>query len=426
MLNVIILAAGKGTRMKSNLSKVLHKIAGISMFEIIANLAKSLNAKKVITVASEENYSAIKELSNDCIVTQKERLGTGHAVMQALSEIQDEGKAMILYADTPLITKETLEKMQKCEAEIVVLGFHASPETKYGRLVAEGDFVEEIVEFKDASASEKSITLCNSGIFLVKSSILKDLIPKISNKNAAKEFYLTDIIKLANTAGFSSKFILCEEAEVLGVNDKIDLSNCERNLQNKFRKTHMENGVSLTSPETVFFSFDTKISADVIIEPNVIFGKNVEIQSGCVIKAFSYIEDCKIGENASIGPFARIRGTTAIGENSKIGNFVEVKNSNLQNGVKAGHLAYIGDADIEEDVNVGAGVVFCNYDGRKKHRSTVSKNAFLGSNISLVSPVEIGESAVIAAGSVITKNVPSGSLAIERSEQKIIQKYSKK
>jgi bifunctional UDP-N-acetylglucosamine pyrophosphorylase/glucosamine-1-phosphate N-acetyltransferase len=426
MLNVIILAAGKGTRMKSNLSKVLHKVGGISMFEIILNLAKSLNAKKIITVASEENHSLISKLSSDCIVTQKERLGTGHAVMQGLSEIQSEGKTMILYADTPLITKETLEKMQNCEAEIVVLGFHASPETKYGRLLTEGDSVKEIVEFKDASASEKSITLCNSGIFLVKSSVLKDLVPKISNKNAAKEFYLTDIVKLASEAGFSSKFILCEEDEVLGVNDKIDLSNCEKNLQNKFRKTHMENGVSLIAPETVFFSFDTKISADVIIEPNVIFGKNVEIQSGSVIKAFSYIEDCKIGENVNIGPFARIRGTTLIGENAKIGNFVEIKNSNLKNGVKAGHLAYIGDVDIEEDVNVGAGVVFCNYDGRKKNRSTVSKNAFLGSNTSIVSPVEIGESAVIAAGSVITKNVPSGSLAIERGEQKIIHKYSKK
>jgi bifunctional UDP-N-acetylglucosamine pyrophosphorylase/glucosamine-1-phosphate N-acetyltransferase len=425
MLNFIILGAGKGTRMKSSVSKVLHKIAGYSLIEIIISLAKSFNPKQIIAVTSDENDDTIKGLNIETTI-QEHKLGTGHAVLQALPNLSEEGKTFILYGDTPLITKTTLDKMQKVEADIVVLGFNGDLNERYGRLVVKGEVVEEIVEFKDLKEHQKNINIFNSGVFLVKSSLLKNIVPQISNQNNSGEYYLTDIVKIANKLGSSVKFILCEKNEVLGVNTMEELAIAESLIQTRLRSEHLLNGVQLIDPATVFFSLDTKISSDVIIEPNVIFKNGVTVHQNSTIKAFCYLEECEIHSGTHIGPFARIRGKTTIGENSKIGNFVEVKNSTLGAEVKAGHLAYIGDAEVGSDVNIGAGVVFCNYDGKNKHKTIIKSKSFLGSNSSLVAPLTVGENSLVGAGSVITDEVPDNSLAIERTAQKNIIGYRKK
>jgi bifunctional UDP-N-acetylglucosamine pyrophosphorylase/glucosamine-1-phosphate N-acetyltransferase len=425
MVNFIILAAGKGTRMKSKLPKVMHKIAGKAMIEIVYSLASSFMPKQIISVLSSENEDALKNVKTT-VVIQKERLGTGHAVLEALPKLNAEGRTFILYGDTPLITKETLEKMQNEEAEVIVLGFKGSLEEKYGRLITKEGMLERIVEFKDLKDEEKTIDLFNSGVFLINSKILKELVPKISNQNNAGEFYLTDIIHLASEAGYSVKYILCEKNEVLGVNSREDLASVEEIMQNRLRLFHMQNGVTLIDRKSIFFSIDTEIAEDVILEQSIHFGGDVKIASNCVIKAFSYLEECTIQEGVSIGPFARIRGKTNIGKNSKIGNFVEIKNSTLDEGVKAGHLSYIGDGNIGSETNVGAGAVFCNYNGIKKYKTKIGKNVFIGSNTSLIAPIEVGDGAVLGAGSVISQQIPAFSLAIERNTQKIIPNYKRK
>jgi bifunctional UDP-N-acetylglucosamine pyrophosphorylase/glucosamine-1-phosphate N-acetyltransferase len=425
MLNFVVLGAGKGTRMKSSLSKVMHKIAGLSMMEIVVNLAKSFKPKQIIGVLSDENSNEAENLGLTEFVIQKERLGTGNAVATSLPKLSNEGKTFILYGDTPLIKAETLTKMTEIQAEIVVLGFEGNLEEKYGRLVIEGDEVERIVEFKDLAEHEKEIIIFNSGVFLVDTKVLKELVPQIKNNNNSGEFYLTDIVLLAKEKGLKTRFILCEKEEVLGVNNRLELAKCEEIMQNRFREFHLLNGVTILDPKSTFFSFDTEIESDVILEQNVIFGKGCKVLSGATIKAFSHLEECLIENDASVGPFARIRGKTKIGKKSKIGNFVEVKNSTLAEGVKAGHLAYIGDGEIGKDANIGAGAVFCNYDGKNKHKTIIEEGAFVGSNTSLVAPVKIGKKAVLGAGSVITKNVENNALAIERTKQVIIADYKK-
>ena len=423
MFNAIILGAGMGTRMKSALSKVMHKIAGVSMFEVVYRTALNFAPGLCTVVASVENKEEIESITQSPAIIQTERLGTGHAVLAALPSLKSAEKTFILYADTPLILADTLQKMTEVKmAEIVVLGFYGKEGEKYGRLIHEKEEVLDIVEYKDATEEQKKINLYNSGIFLVNTEALKQLVPKIQNKNNAKEFYLTDIVKIASSLGLKTKFILTESSEILGVNNREELSIAERIFQERLRKKHMENGVTLVHPESVFFSFDTEIENDVVIEPNVVFGFKVKIKKNCTIKSFSYIEGAEIEEGVSVGPFARIRGKTKIGRKAKIGNFVEVKNSTLKDGVKAGHLAYIGDGEIGANVNIGAGAVFCNYDGKNKHTTVVGENVFIGSNSSLVAPVEIGKNSFIAAGSVITKSVEEGCLAIERGTQKSISR----
>lgn len=426
MLNCIILAAGKGTRMNSSLPKVMHKVCGMPMFEIVFQTAKSLKPEKITIVSSIENNKKIDLTTGAKSILQQERLGTGHAVLTALPEVPKNGKTLILYADTPLIKAETLDKMLIEEADVLVLGFNGKPLQKYGRLLTKGNNVSKIVEFKDASPKELEINLYNSGIFLVKSSVLNQLIPLIENKNKSGEYYLTDVIELANKQKLSCKFILCEEQEVMGVNTMEELSRCEEITQNELRKKHMLAGVTLIDPKSVFFKFDTIVSNNVLIEPNIFFGKGVKIEQNCVIKAFSYIEECVIKEGVNIGPFARIRGQTIIEENCKIGNFVEVKNSHLKSGVKAGHLAYIGDAEIGTETNIGAGAIFCNYDGLRKHKTTIGERVFVGSNTSIIAPLTVENNATLAAGSVITKNVLTDELAIERGIQKNIPNFSSK
>lgn len=427
MFNIIILAAGVGTRMKSSLSKVMHKIAGISMFEIVYNIAMQVSKNAIIAISSNENKIEIEKITNTISVVQHERLGTGHAVLQALPSLKDNEFTFILYADTPLITKQTLERMKDVkDSEIIVLGFYGNSYEKYGRLITQNqDTVIDIVEYKDANEDQKRINLYNSGIFLIKTDVLKQIIPQIKNENNAKEFYLTDIVKIAKEAGFKTKFVLTNQEEVLGVNTREELSIAENIMQERMRKMHMQNGVTLVHPASTFFSFDTEIKNDVVIEPNVFFGAKVKIEQNCTIKSFSYIEGVEIQEGCNIGPFARIRGKTKIGSKSKIGNFVEVKNSTLENEVKSGHLSYIGDATIGNNVNVGAGVVFCNYDGVSKHQTIIEEDVFLGSNSSLVAPLKIQKNSLIGAGSVITKDVAEGMLAIERGIQKSVPRKKK-
>jgi len=433
-ISIIILGAGKGTRMKSNLSKVLHKIANLSMIEHVIYGALNLKPDEINIVISEEMG---QEVQNDLklkypnlhFTIQKERLGTGHAVKMAVENSKiNPDISLVLYGDTPFIAKETLENIlnNSQENDVSVLAFNAKDPASYGRLVTKGNSLEKIVEFKDATDEEKKITLCNSGVMAINGHQVNDLLSKIGNNNASQEFYLTDIVDIAKNQNLKCSFIKCCEDEVLGVNSKIQLAQAEKIFQNKVRNKMMKNGVTLIDPESVYFSFDTKIANDVIIQPSVVFGPNVNIDSDVEIKSFSHIEGAKISKNAVIGPFARIRPGSNLAENVKIGNFVEVKKSNIASGAKINHLSYVGDANIGQNSNIGAGTITCNYDGYNKFQTNIGENVFIGSNSALIAPINISSNAMIAAGSVITKDVAIGDLAISRSKQMVLKDGSLK
>jgi len=419
---IIILAAGKGTRMKSKTPKVLHEICGKTMIGHVIDTALSIDSSKIITVVShgmEDVAGAIKHASS--VVIQENQHGTGDAVKPALKELKSfDGNILILYADTPLITHETLAQMMDSlkSSDIVVLGFRPEDPAEYGRLVVnEAGELIKIVEFKDASPSEKKIHLCNSGVIAAKANLLQELVAKINNKNAKGEYYLTDIIGLAQNAGKKCTYVEGDEDEVLGVNNRVQLSEAEYIYQNRLRATAMVEGATLIDPETVYLCHDTRIDSDVIIYPNVTFGKNVWVESGVVIKSFCHIEGARIKSGAVVGPFARLRPGTEIGEEAHIGNFVEIKKSKIGKEVKIGHLSYIGDATVGSNSNIGAGTVTCNYDGYNKYETTIGKGVFVGSNSALVAPVKIGDKAFIGAGSTITKNIEADSLAVARNKQ---------
>ncbi len=427
---VIILAAGKGTRMKSQKPKVLHEICGKSMIGHVLDTASFMAPEHIVTVLSSgmgEVADSISALSASVI--QKEQLGTGDAVKPALEKLKDfDGNILILYADTPLITRETLIHMlQSLEvADVVVLGFRPQDPAEYGRLVVnDAGELESIVEFKDASEEERYIDLCNSGVFAANAAVLQEFVAKIDNKNAKGEYYLTDLISLAKNAGKKCTYVEGNEDEVLGVNNRVQLSEAEYIFQQRLRYKVMVEGATLIDPETVYFSYDTIIGEDVIIHQNVSFGPGVSIESGVVIKPFCHIEGARIKSGASVGPFARIRPGTEIGLDAHIGNFVEVKKSKIGKGVKIGHLSYIGDAEIGEKSNIGAGTVTCNYDGYNKYTTKIGKSVFVGSNSALIAPVDIGDKAFIGAGSTITKSISSESLAVARNKQINKENWSK-
>ncbi len=429
-ISIIILSAGKGTRMKSNLPKVMHKVAGREMLNMVIDEAKKLNPQNITLVVSSEMETFYDQIKNEHknqqidFVIQNERKGTGHAVSCATTTFNDNKKlhkkVLILYGDTPLISHQTLEKMlQKIDDfSLCILGFDDEEENAYGRLVI-NDFghLEKIVEFKDANEIEKKIALCNSGVIAVDGDALPHLLTQIKDNNSAQEFYLTDIVAIANNQGLKCTFIKTNIAEVLGVNSRIELANIEKIKQQQIRQKMMENGVTLISPESVYFNFDTKIAQDVIIYPNVFFGSEVVIESGVEIKSFCHIEGAKIQKNAKIGPFARLRPQSEIAENVHIGNFVEIKKSQIAKNSKINHLSYIGDSEIGENTNIGAGTITCNYDGFNKFKTKIGDNVFIGSNSAIVAPVEIKNGAIIGAGSVITKNVESDDLAVSRTSQ---------
>jgi bifunctional UDP-N-acetylglucosamine pyrophosphorylase / glucosamine-1-phosphate N-acetyltransferase len=433
-LAVIVLAAGMGTRMKSSIPKVLHKAAGRSLLGHVLHAAKAIEASKVVVVHGP-SHDAVKEesskISPDCLFAeQTERKGTGHAVMMAETALQDfDGTILILYGDVPLIQPETLHALLgKCDAHhpMAVLGFEAENPTGYGRLLGQGGTITAIREQKDASEAERNIKLCNSGIIAISAKHLWPTLKQLTPANAQGEYYLTDVVELMAKAGHACALATCDEAEVAGVNDRLQLSTIEAEFQRRLRHKAMLEGATLLAPDTVYFCVDTKIGKDVIIEPNVFFGPNVTIGDDVEILASSHIEGATVSKGARIGPFARLRPGAEIGENAHVGNYVEIKKAKLGKGAKANHLTYIGDAIIGAGSNIGAGTITCNYDGYEKHLTEIGENVFVGSNTALVAPVKIGAGANIAAGSVITSDVPVDALAMTRSPVTVKEGWAKR
>jgi len=422
--SVIILAAGKGTRMESDLPKVLHHLAGAPMLLHVMSSSATLEPERLVIIAGH-GADAVGAVARDYsetaqVVLQSEQLGTGHAVSQAKSALADyTGDVIVLYGDTPFVRPETLQALLAARktADIVVLGFQAANAGRYGRLVMQGSAVSRIVEYKDASEQERAITFCNSGVICAKADVLFSLLEAVGNDNASKEYYLTDIVQLANDRNFSVAAVHCDEAETMGINSRAELAQAEASFQSRTRMEMMALGVSLTAPETVYFAYDTVLGRDSQVEPNVVFGPGVTVENGARIRAFSHLEGCHISSGAVVGPYARLRPGTELAENVRIGNFVEIKNARIEDGAKVNHLSYIGDANIGEASNIGAGTVTCNYDGVGKHHTEIGASVFIGSNTMLVAPVTVGDAAMTASGSVITKNVEPGALAIARSEQ---------
>ncbi len=421
----LILAAGKGTRMKSDLPKCLHEVAGAPMVVHVMDRALASGADGIGVVVGHGG-EAVGQVARDyyddaVIIEQSEQKGTGHAVLQAIDLIKEtEGVVTILYGDTPLISDETLTALNAHAAQTaapVVLGFDTPNPGKYGRLLTEGEALLAIREAKDASEDELAVTICNSGVMACPAPLLAELLPKLSNENAAGEYYLTDIVELSVQAGKGASFILCDEAETQGVNTPQDLRAVNETYQNMRREEAMSRGVKMFAPETVYFHFYSQIGNDVTIEPNVVFAADVTVENDAVIKAFSHLEGAHIAEFAQIGPFARIRPGSEIGASARVGNFVETKNALVHEGAKLNHLSYIGDAEVGRDANIGAGTITCNYDGVFKHKTTIGERAFIGSNSALVAPVTIGDDAMTGSGSVITSDVPAGDLALGRGRQ---------
>ncbi len=423
-VSLIVLAAGLGSRMNSDLPKVLHPLAGVPMLHHALAAGRALEPSRVVVVtghgAEQVSKSALAYDEACEFVVQDPQLGTAHAVAQAAPLLADApGDAIVLYGDTPFVRAETLEAMRAARAThaVVILGFVPADPARYGRLIVDGDQLVRIVEYQDATADERAITLCNSGVVCAEARTLFQLVSQVGNQNAAGEYYLTDIVELACALGLSVGFVTCDESETLGINTRAQLAAAEAAFQTRARAEALENGVTLTAPETVFFALDTHIGRDATVGPNVIFGPAVTIESGAEIKGFCHLEGCHVSRGAVVGPFARLRPGAELAEDVHVGNFVEIKNAVLDEGVKVGHLTYIGDAHIGEFTNIGAGTVTCNYDGVMKHRTTIGKRVFIGSDTMLVAPVTVGDDALTASGSVITEDVPAAALALGRARQ---------
>jgi len=423
---LIILAAGQGTRMNSDLPKVLHPLAGAPLFQHALQAGMALDPARIVLIvghgAAEVKRAAHAIDPDITIVEQTEQLGTGHAALQARAALADfDGDVVVLYGDTPFIRPETLERMAAARAkhDLVVLGFDAADPGRYGRLITDGDSLERIVEFKDASPEERRVTLCNSGIKMTSKAVMFDLLDKVTDANASGEFYLTDIVEIGRRAGRSATWVVCDEAETLGINTRAELAAAETAFQLRARAEALDNGTTLLAPDTVFFSFDTAIGRDVTVEPNVIFGPGVTVETGARVRAFSHLEGAHVGAGANVGPFARLRPGAELANDVHIGNFVEIKNAEIGEGAKVNHLSYIGDASVGAATNIGAGTITCNYDGVFKHRTTIGARAFIGSDTMLVAPVSIGDEAMTATGTVVTRDVPDGAMAISRPEMQI-------
>jgi bifunctional UDP-N-acetylglucosamine pyrophosphorylase/glucosamine-1-phosphate N-acetyltransferase len=420
---IVILAAGQGTRMKSNLHKVLHPIAGRPMLLHLLAATEALSPERRVVVVGSGREQVEKAVAgkNVEIVVQAEQLGTGHAVAQAKEALHGfAGDVLILYGDVPLVTAETMQAMldrlnRSDEPRAVVLGFRPENAGAYGRIVADGQgVIEKMVEYKDATAAERAVTLCNSGLMAVHAAELFVLLGRIGNENAAGEYYLPDIVMLP---GGQSAVIETDAIEVAGVNSRGELAILEAAWQVRRREEAMREGVTLVAPETVFFAHDTVLARDVTVEPNVVFGPGVTVAEGATIHAFSHLEGAMVHAGADIGPYARLRPGADIGEGARVGNFVEVKKATLARGAKANHLSYIGDASVGEGANIGAGTITCNYDGFNKSRTVIGAGAFIGSNSALVAPVTIGDGAIVAAGSTVTADVSADALVLVRPQQ---------
>ncbi|KGJ12185.1 bifunctional UDP-N-acetylglucosamine diphosphorylase/glucosamine-1-phosphate N-acetyltransferase GlmU [Paracoccus versutus] len=419
---LIVLAAGQGSRMQSDLPKVLHRLGGLPLVAHALAAGRTLEPEAVVVVAghgAEAVAKAVAKLDPEAqIALQQEQLGTAHAVSQALPALEGfAGRVIVLYGDTPFIGQETLASLAAHPADVVVLGFEAADPGRYGRLVTGPEGLERIVEYKDADEATRAIRLVNSGVLAADAALLREFLPRIGNRNAAGEYYLTDIPGLARAAGHRVEVVTCDEAETLGINTRAELAQAEAAFQARARAQALEDGVTLSDPATVWFALDTCIGRDAVIGQNVVFGPGVTVESGAEILPFCHLEGCHVSAGATVGPFARLRPGAELGGDVHVGNFVEIKNSVLDEGVKVGHLTYLGDAHVGEATNIGAGTVTCNYDGVSKHRTEIGAHAFIGSDTMLVAPVRVGARAMTGSGSVITQDVPDDALALGRAKQ---------
>jgi bifunctional UDP-N-acetylglucosamine pyrophosphorylase/glucosamine-1-phosphate N-acetyltransferase len=421
----IVLAAGEGTRMRSALPKVLHAVAGRSLLAHVLTAVRGAGMQACAVVVGPKSEAVADEarrvLPKANVFVQAERRGTAHAVLAARAAIEKGADdILVIFGDTPLITADTLKRLRSAidhHASVAVLGFRAANPAGYGRLITNGHRLVAIREERDASDLERKIDLCNGGLMAFRGDVALDILGRIDDKNAKGEFYLTDAVAIADGMALEAVALETTEDEVHGINTKSQLADAEDVLQWRLRDAAMEAGVTLIAPETVFLCADTTFGRDVTVEPNVVFGPGVTIEDNAVIRAFSHLEGAHVGKGASVGPFARLRPGTKLGAKSRVGNFVEVKAAELGEGAKANHLAYIGDGSVGDGANIGAGTIFCNYDGATKHRTVVGKAAFIGSNSALVAPVKVGDKAYVGSGSVITGNVPAGALALGRGRQ---------
>ena len=432
---VVILAAGQGTRMRSDTHKVLHPIASRPLLLHLLERVDALGAdKRVVVVGKGRDQVQIALEGRDVIVAhQAEQKGTGHAVQQAAAALEGyDGAVLVLYGDTPFVEADTLRQMlDRLDGDggpgVVVLASCPADPAKYGRIIlGEGDTIAKMVEFRDATEEERAVRLCNSGMMAVRAKDLFRWLGEVGNDNAAKEYYLPDIVNVAAAEGREAVVIEGDPYETAGVNSRAELAHLELEWQRRRREQVLEEGATLIDPESVWFAYDTKLARDVTVEPHVVFGPGVQVGEGAVIKAFSHIDGAVIGGRASIGPFARIRPGTRLADRAKVGNFVELKKAEVAEGAKINHLSYVGDAEVGARANIGAGTITCNYDGFGKYRTVIGAGAFIGSNTALVAPVTVGDGAVIGAGSVITEDVEPDALAVERSQQKGIAGWAKR
>ena len=421
----IVLAAGEGVRMRSARPKVLHELAGRSMLaHTVSTVLKGAMGDIAVVVGPDANgvaEEAVKAAPEAKIAVQRERRGTADAVLAARDQIErGYDDILVIYADIPLIEALTLKAMRAelaSGADVVALGFEAGNPAGYGRLIERNGCLTAIREEKDASAEERASRLCNAGPIAFSGAAALSLLTAVNPNNAQNEFYLTDIVEIANARGLTARVIIAKENEVMGVNDRAQLAAAEAALQDSLRRRAMAAGATLTAPETVFLSFDAAIGRDVLIEPHVVIGPGCRIEDGAVIRSFSHLEGARVASGAIVGPFARLRPSADIGANARIGNFVEIKQSAIEEGAKINHLTYIGDARVGANANIGAGTITCNYDGFSKNKTDIGAGAFIGSNSALVAPVTIGDGAYIGSGSVITKPVEAGALAVARGRQ---------
>ena len=430
----IILAAGKGTRMNSILPKPLQPIAGKAIISHIIDNLYDCSINDVIVVINNDNdilkdYLSINYPEIDTVVQQNQK-GTGDAVKVVFNEkdLSNSDGVIVFFGDTPLLKKSTINSLKKAstEKDLSILVFKADNPEGYGRVIVRDGKLVSIVEEVNANKENKDIDLCNGGVMALRNNNLKDLLGQLKDDNPKKEFILSDMVEIINSSNGKADFIECNHLEAFGVDTKKGLAKAEKEFQKTLRDKFMSQGVTILDPDTVFFHHDTKIEDNVEIQNNVYFGKNVTIKNGVLIRSFSYIEDTTIHENATIGPFSRLRGNVTVGPESKIGNFVEIKNSKLENEVKISHLSYIGDASIGENANIGAGTITCNFDGKNKNETHIGKDSFIGSNSSLVAPISIGDHAHVGAGSVVTKDVEEGNLVLTRAPLKTVSNWAKK
>lgn len=430
----IVLAAGEGTRMRSSLPKALHQVGGRSLLAHVLGAARGSETDAIAVVVGPD-HSAVAEEAHRVepkarIFIQRERRGTAHAVLAAREAFAGGyDDVLVMFADTPLIRAKTLSQLREAiagGAAIALLGFRPADASGYGRLIMDGSKLVAVREQKDASEAERAIGFCNGGLMALSGREALSILDEIGDANANKEFYLTDAVAIARARGLDTVAIEVEETEVSGINTKAGLAAVEATMQQQLRQAALDAGVTMIAPETVFLQADTRFGRDVVIEPYVVFGAGVTVDDGAVIHSFSHLAGAHVGAGASIGPYARLRPGTRIGKDARVGNFVELKEAVMEDGAKANHLSYIGDGRVGEGANIGAGTIFCNYDGAQKHRTEIGKGAFIGSNSALVAPVTIGDGAYVGSGSVITENVPANALALGRVRQTIKEGWAQR